>query len=205
MKGLLLKDWYMMKKHCKLHFFLIALCFFLSLGRNADSKLVIYPCVLCGMIPNNLLGYDEQSRWTQYSGTLPYTRAQIVSAKYLFGLLIELSVLAILGLVYALKLNAAGNFVFEDFLVLIGAALGVAALLNSIDLLFTFKLGAAKGRIFFLVSFGIILLAYTFYQVQPSTEIEENMILTVLALVGIAAYFLSWGLSIIFYNKREIA
>ena len=64
MKGLLLKDFYMAAKYCR-------------------------ACLLCGMIPVNLLAYDERSRWLEYSGTLPYTKAQIVSGKYLVGIIVQ--------------------------------------------------------------------------------------------------------------------
>ena len=60
---------------------------------KSNMFFVFYPCLFCGMVPVNLLAYDERSRWLQYSGTLPYTRAQIVSGKYLIGLICGISTL----------------------------------------------------------------------------------------------------------------
>ena len=46
MKGLLLKDWYMMKMYCKSYHF-IAVCFVaLSLVSNGNMFFVFYPCLL---------------------------------------------------------------------------------------------------------------------------------------------------------------
>ena len=69
---------------------------------------VFYPCMLCGMIPVNLLGYDERSRWMQYSGTMPYTKTQIVSGKYLIGLLAQLAMLIATGAAQAAKMMTVG-------------------------------------------------------------------------------------------------
>jgi len=90
MKGLLLKEWYMMKKYCKAYLLSSVVFIAVSLFSSDSLFFVFYPCLLCGMIPVYLLAYDERSRWMQYSGTLPYTKAQIVCGKYLIGLLAQL-------------------------------------------------------------------------------------------------------------------
>ena len=88
------------------------------------------------LIPINLLVYDERSRWTQYSGTLPYTKTQIVSGKYLIGLLIQLTILVATGVGQAVKMSVAGGFVFRNFAVLMLLMLIVSTLSFSICLPF---------------------------------------------------------------------
>ena len=39
---------------------------------------------------------------------------------------------------------------------------------------------------------------------QLGIEIKPNLVLAVLAVVGIGIYILSWYLSIVFFKKREI-
>lgn len=63
MKGLLLKDWYMMKKYCRAYLLIAVVFIAVSLFSNDNMFFVFYPCLLCGMIPVNLLAYDERSRW----------------------------------------------------------------------------------------------------------------------------------------------
>ena len=91
MKGLFLKDWYMMKKYCRAYIVIAAVFIAVSVVSDDNMFFVFYPCMLCGMIPVNLLGYDERSHWVQYSGSLPYTKTQIVSAKYLIGLFAQVT------------------------------------------------------------------------------------------------------------------
>ena len=61
MKGLLLKDWYMMKKYCRAYLLIAVVFIAVSLGNEDNMFFVFYPCLLCGMIPVNLLGYDERN------------------------------------------------------------------------------------------------------------------------------------------------
>ena len=103
MKGLLLKDWYMMKQYCRTYPVIAVAFMALSLVDSDNLFFVFYPCLLCGMIPVILLGYDERSGWVQYSGTMPYTKIQIVSEKYLISLFAQLTMLVATGIAQAVK------------------------------------------------------------------------------------------------------
>ena len=208
MKGLLLKDWYMVKTYCRTYL-LIAVAF-IALSFLSDNNMffVFYPCLLCGMIPVNLLAYDERSRWTQYSGTLPYTKTQIVSGKYLIGLFAQLAILIATGVGQVVKMSVAGDFVFGDFAVLMLLLLIVSTLSSSICLPFVFKLGVEKGRTAYYIMIGFVcgasVLASSILRGQLVSEIQPNLILAVIAIVGIGVYILSWYLSVSFFRKREI-
>lgn len=208
MKGLLLKDWYMMKKYCRAYLLIAAVFIAVSLFSNDNLFFVFYPCLLCGMIPVNLLGYDERSRWMQYSGTLPYTKEQIVSAKYLIGLLAQVAMLLVTAIAQGVKMTVGGNFVFGEFAVLMLLLLTMATLTSSISLPFIFKLGVEKGRTAYYVMIGFVcgasVLASSFLRGHLVSEIQPNAFLAILAAVGIGVYILSWYLSIIFFKKREI-
>ena len=56
MKGLLLKDWYMMKKYCRPYLVLAVVFIAVSLFSDYNMVFVFYPCLLCGIIPVSLLG-----------------------------------------------------------------------------------------------------------------------------------------------------
>ena len=208
MKGLLLKDWYMMKKYCRAYLLIAVVFIAVSLFSNDNMFFVFYPCLLCGMIPVNLLAFDERSRWMQYSGTLPYTKTQIVSGKYLIGLLAQLAVLVATGVGQAVKMSVAGGFVFGDFAVLMLLMLIVSTLTSSICLPFVFKLGVEKGRTAYYIMIGFVcgasVLASSILRRQLISEIKPNLILALVAVVGICVYILSWYLSIVFFKKREI-
>ena len=92
MKGLLLKDFYMAAKYCRAFLLLVIVFLAVSIWGDENVFFVIYPVLIAGMIPVTLYSYDEREKWTLYSGTLPYTRTQFVSSKYLVGLFFETAV-----------------------------------------------------------------------------------------------------------------
>ena len=103
MKGLLYKDLLMTWKYCKMYF-VIAIAFLVVFFFNTDSELfIIYPGILFGMIPINLLAYDEHSRWKIFSLTLPYSKDKVVSAKYLVGLIPTMIFTVLVSLVYGIS------------------------------------------------------------------------------------------------------
>lgn len=203
MKGLLLKELYMMKKYCKAHFLLAAIFIALSFVSGENMFFVFYPCVLCGMIPVNLLSYDERSGWLQYSETMPYTKGQLVSAKYLIGFGTQMAVLLVTGIAQATRMSIGGTFVFREYLVLIMLFLIMSLLSSSIALPFMFKLGVEKGRLAYYVMIGFVC-AGSVISSKVQTEIELNGILPLICLVGIGIYAMSWYLSVVFYKKREM-
>jgi len=208
MKGLLLKDWYMMKKYCRYHLFCTIGFIILSILSAGNMFFVFYPCMLCGMIPVNLIGYDERSRWMQYSGTMPYTKAQIVSGKYVIGSLVQFTTMLAIVAAQAVKMAAAGNFIPGKLAILILLLLIVSTLSSSICLPFIFKLGVEKGRTAYYVMIGFVCgasaLASGLFGDQPGAEIKPGIILSLLAAVSIGVYVLSWYMSIVFFKKREI-
>ena len=208
MKGLLLKDWYMMRKYCRAYLLIAVVFIVVSLFSNDNMFFAFYPCLLCGMIPVTLLALDERSRWMQYSGTLPYTKTQIVSGKYLIGLFAQLAILIATSVGQVVKMSVAGSFVFGDFAVLMLLLLIVSTLSSSICLPFVFKLGVEKGRTAYYIMIGFVcgasVLASSILRGQLVSEIQPNLILGLVAVVGVGIYILSWYLSVVFFKKREI-
>lgn len=197
-----------MKKYCRYYLFCAVGFTVLSVMSSGNMFFIFYPCLLCGMIPVNLIGYDERSRWMQYSGTMPYTKAQIVSGKYLIGLFSQLVILLLMGAAHAVKMTIAGDFVPGEFAVLMLLMLIVSTLSSSISLPFIFKLGVEKGRTAYYVMVGFVCAASfivsNLFKGQLGTEIKPNLVLAILAVVGIGIYIFSWYMSIVFYKKREI-
>lgn len=208
MKGLLLKDWYMMKAYCRSYLLIITVFLAVSFAGEDNMFFMFYPCVFCGMLPINLLGYDERSRWLQYTGTLPCTKAQIVSAKYLIGLFVQLAMILVTCIVQAVRMAVSGGFAMDEFIVFILTLLTVAPLSSAISLPFIFKLGVEKGRIAYYVMIGLICgasaLAANLFNGTMQIDIQPNTFVYLLAAFSIGLYVFSWFLSIWFYQKREI-
>ena len=77
MKGLLLKDWYLARKHCRA--FLLILFVFAIVSAYSENNVfpVLYPIILSSILPVTLVSYDERSKWQFYADTMPYKRREI--------------------------------------------------------------------------------------------------------------------------------
>ena len=208
MRGLLLKDLYMTAKYCRAYLLLAVIFIAVSFFNGDNFFFAFYPCLLCGMIPVNLLAYDERSRWQQYSETMPYTKAQIVSGKYLIGIGAQLTMLLLTGIAQAIRMSLGNTFVLKEYMVLM-MLLPVASFLSAaICLPFIFRMGVEKGRMAYYFMIGIAcaisFLASDWLEHQMNTEIELNAVLPILCLISVGVYALSWYLSVVLYKKREL-
>ena len=211
MKGLLLKDFYMTAKYCRTYL-LIGIVFIAVSFAGAESQnmfFVFYPCLLCGMIPVNLLAYDERSRWLEYSGTLPYTKAQLVSAKYLVGVIVQGVMLLAVGIAQAVRMNLAGSFRLGEYGMIMAAIFAMATITSSISLPFMFRWGVEKGRIAYYCMIGFVCaagyLASVFFTESRKVTAAGSLVPWAMILLGTAIYAASWLASIALYQKREVA
>lgn len=208
MKGLLLKDLYMMKKHLRSWIFMMLVFIGVSCLDSDTTSFVFYPCMLSGMIPVSLLGYDERGKWDVYAGTLPCTKAQIVSAKYLIGLMVHGGVLLLTAIARGVCMAVTDSFVWSEYLAMIGLLVMLGCASAAITLPFMFKFGVEKGRIAYYVMVGVIsgssVLLPRFSETDLAQQVSFNGVLAVAVAVVIGLYALSWRLSIRFYEKREL-
>lgn len=207
MKGLLRKDIYMAAKYYRAVLVAVAIFLMLAILDEANLFFLTYAVLISGMLPVSLLSYDAHFKWEQYSGTLPYTRAQLVSAKYLMGLIFNGGVLLVCLGVLALRQILGDGFDLDAFLGagLLCFVLGVAAPAFLLPL--AFKFGPEKGRVLFFVLVGAICgIGFVLGQTGFLTGLSVgNGAVAVLAALGVTLvlYLLSWRLSIHFYQKKE--
>lgn len=207
MKGLLLKDFYMARKFCWSFFLLVAAFLMISIVGKENLFFLVYPMIISAIMPVSLIGYDERDKWETYSGTLPYTRGQLVSAKYLVGLCLGLVAFLMSMTAIVVRMQVQSRFSLEE-LAAVGIALLVMGCLSpALMLPFIFRYGVEKGRIAYFVIIGLAcasggVLAGMGFQMQ---ELPVGMLpLAVVAGAAILLYVLSWRLSIRFYQKREL-
>ena len=206
MKGLLLKDLYMSLRYCRALIILVAVFLAVSFFSNDNYFLIIYPVTIAGVVPMSLISYDERDRWNQYSGTLPYSRQQLVSSKYLIGLVFGVAIYIVSFLAAIVRMTIIGNFSVNELLMTVMLLFIAGVICPTLTLPFMFKFGAEKGRIAFYIVVGIICAcAVIIGMVFKSTvEVKSLWSLGAVCIIVIFLYILSWQLSIAFYKKREL-
>ena len=208
MKGLILKDLYMMKKHLRAWLFMMVAFIGVSCIDPEVTFFIFYPCMLSGMVPVSLLGYDERGKWDVYAGTLPCSAAQIVSSKYLMGLMVHGVVLLLTAVGQGISLAVRGQFWWSEYLALLGMLVILGLVSAAMTMPFMFKFGVEKGRMAYYAMVGVVCGASALIPQVMGPELAQqvsfNVALAVAVLIVIALYALSWCLSIRFYEKREL-
>lgn len=193
MKGLLLKDWYMLMKYYRNFLIVVAAMYFLFLFSEANPFFLVYPMIVTVMIPISLISYDEKSCWNIYCDAMPCTRAQVVSAKYIFCLLGCMAVLLFSSLIIAFKSA-------EEGLMLLYVSGSIGVLVPALILPVIFKFGVEKGR--FVYYFGIAAICGAGVGVSFVDISVPTPLIIFLPLAVLAIFALSWLLSIKLYSKR---
>ena len=207
MKGLLLKDFYMLSKYCRAFALLILVFCVAGAFGSMNMFMLFYPCIITGMLPVTLISYDEREKWAEFAQTLPYTRAQLVSSKYIVGLIMESAVLLLTMLAQTVRMLQCGSFMVGEVMGLFSLMLPVALIPASILLPFIFKFGSEKGRIAYYIIVGAACAgAAILVGVLPENQIvlEGTAQQLIAAAAAVAAYAVSWLLSIRFYQNREL-
>lgn len=209
MKGLLLKDFYMARKYCRPFVMIVIVFIAVSLVSPANVFMVVYPVIIASMIPMTLMSYEEQCGWTMYCGILPCTKAQIVSVKYLFGLIVVTFVTVLTGLAKIAYMVGNGTVFFMDVINLMAMLWFVGLVGPSIVLPFVFKLGAEKGRTVYYIVVGLLCAIGTIIGIEGvnfevSVRISGLWIPVLSVVAGIVIFLLSWRMAVRFYKEREI-
>lgn len=206
MKGLLLKDLYLTLKYCRAFLFIIVAFTAVSIFADENAFFIFYPCLISGILPMTLLAYDEREKWSVYSGTLPYTKAQIVSAKYIIGLIAGIFALILTALAQAVKMIGSSNFVLNDYFSLIICIMAVCLISPALLMPFIFKFGAEKGRVAYYIVIGAACAICAFFTVQENFSFATGGFygILIIAAAAVILYLSSWLLSIYFYKRREI-
>lgn len=203
MKALLLKEFYVASKTCRSILLVIVAFFALSFFGNDSQFFILYPLMMVSLVPVTLLSYDERDGWDKYSLTLPCTRAQLVSVKYLTGLAFGGLTYLLSEAVLAARFLLAGSFVWGEYLSLSSALLLLGLLGPSILMPFVFKFGSEKGRIAYYFVIALIFAVVAILAGMGFYEYLNGFSWLVIA-AAVLLYLGSWRLSIHFYEKREL-
>lgn len=207
MKGLLRKDIYQMWKYYKMYYILAIIMEIASIWASGNLFLAVYPLVLMCMVPSNMQTVDESGKWELYCGTLPCTRKQVVTGKYLIGPMMAFPVLVLVAVCQCLQMGLAGNFTWGSLRDVLLVCLTMVLLMPAVSLPLMFKFGTTKSRMVQFVVIGFFIAIVTVWtlmmnQDAPYLPVFNKGLVTVLVMAVV--YLLSWRLSVRFYEKRDL-
>lgn len=207
MKGLILKDFYVISKQMKFLLLLLVI-FTLLMGYTFGVFALLY----CALLPISTIAYDERAKWDKYAAAMPYSRKDIVLSKYLLGLMCMIGALVIIfigTLVYGLFTDTVftGESITQ-LLYMIISFFCITLIFMAINLPVIFKWGVEKGRLIFIIGIaafaGIIGATSVIENTSTAIEVFLNNYFYIVVLVAVAFLGASIPLSISFYKKRDL-
>lgn len=215
MKGLLLKDWYQVKTNMRMMYLtvLAVLAILVFSTSNAYVFPVSYAAVFLGILPVNLLTYDQSVGWVEYGRTLPVSKKTLVAEKYLIGLFCAAAAVVIGGLFITVISLRTGTTPDKDALSLLAGSVCAILLINGISLPLLYRFGAEKARMIYVLTFaGLGALLGGGGAVMD--ELQQNgpgsgplpvplWLAAVLLLAVLALYAVSWRVSVAWYGKYK--
>lgn len=203
MKGLLLKDVYLLWKYCKAILMIVVVFAAIAFVGDSNFFFVAYPGIITGMLPMTLFSYDEIEKFCPYSATLPVSRAQYVSAKYLIGLMVSGGTVCIIALSQVIRVLMSDGH-WSDFWPMLFFLAGMSILAPAVMLPFAFKFGTQKGRLIYYAVIGGTCAASFLVTDSGAFSGGNGGNMAVFFSAAAVLYALSWLLSIRFYKKREL-
>ncbi|WOO38049.1 ABC-2 transporter permease [Anaerocolumna sp. AGMB13020] len=206
MKGLLLKDYYVLMKQSRLLLLLLVVYTFLaSAGTDSFGAFTV---LFISMLPMTLMGIDEKHKWENLAVTMPYRKSDFVISKYL----IVVVMLFFTSLFYAcarIVMQLAGKHFEEMFSIsYITLMLSIGLLYPALLLPLMFRLGVEKARLWFLVitaALGGGIGAFFVNKSTVSFDILYNIMNKpwAILIMDVLIFLLSAALSVRLYEKRE--
>ena len=204
MRGLLWKDCRLLRSYCRSVVLLIVIFLAVALT-SSNTFFFIYPCLIVSMLPMTLYSCDEKERFCSYSLTLPVSRRQYVSAKYLLGLVCTAAMIVLSVIACLVKFRLGGGFSGQTLTGLLVVAVALSFTAPAICFPLLFRFGADKGRTLYLVVIGVACAISGFFAYSQSMRTAlVGGIGAVAVAVPLLLYAASWLLSIRLYEKRDL-
>ena len=200
MIGLMFKDILVLRK--TLRSYLLFLLFYVgmaAMGLFSVSFITAFVQIIVMVLPMSAFAFDEQAKWDRYALTLPVGRRAVVTARYLFMLLMVL-VAALFALASCLVLSLVQQGDLMENIGTGAVALALGLLAADLNLPMSYAMGPERARPYLYATLFLPLLALVgaakmgwldgLDQIPPSILAALFLFIPVLPLLGLPVSYL---------------
>ncbi len=207
MKGLLVKDIYVISKYAKTYLVIFGFYAVFSFYTGDTGFLSGMTVLLAALMTITSFSYDDLAKWDKYARSLPVTKREIVLSKYLLGFVLTVAgaILSLVGTALFHLIDKNGTLLPEQLATSYAlSALAVVFLCILLPLIFRF--GVEKSRLMMFAVFLIptlAVVALSKMNVQMPTEDQLMLALKVSPVILVVLVALSFLISCRIYRNRE--
>lgn len=206
MKGLLLKDWYVLSKQGRIMLIIIA-CYTI-LSTRGNESMGVFAVLFVAILPLWVMGIDERNKWDNLAAAMPYEKKEIVLSRYLLvglGIMGLIALYLITGLVQKLLMPQADISFHWRY---IASIIATGLIYPAINLPVVFSMGVEKARLWFMLitggAAGGMAFLYSNYSEESSSIIRFlSTNFWFVMVFAILLFLLSGAISVRLYEKRE--
>lgn len=202
MKGLLLKDFYLIKS---VLYIILVVFAVVGIGMSFLTStwvLTVIATVMLGMISVTTINMDRNSGWRKVSIVLPVSRSVVLDCKYVLYLLLS-GVGLFLGISLSIVASLLkGQLNYQTMMLFISISVAMALFSGSMTIPFTFLLTEEKSMLGLIIAYPISAAVFV-----GTALLLDNMFIAcgLVTAVGTALYIASWLLSRKLIVKRDIS
>lgn len=218
MKGLLYKDWEIVKGNYKTVLLVVMMMLFFAFSSDDGATFAVSYLTMMGVfLVLNTISYDDFDNGMSYLLTLPITRKEYVKEKYVLALICQAVCFVISALFsFGMALAKSQELVLGDWMGSFVGTAGVFVIMSAIVIPVQLKFGAENGRVIMIaLILGTAGSVYLVYKIAKTSGINlgkiagmidslnpVQWILLVAVLAGVIL-FLSYRISIAVLEKKE--
>lgn len=180
---------------------------FTGMALFTDIFFVLWCAVITPMsLVISLIMFDEKDHWDLYSFTLPYSRRQLVTEKYIICLLWVIFNTVVVTAAFAVKGMIDSDFGMSESLIVPLVASMIGLVFPSFALPFVFKFGAEKGRIVYLVFMALIGGSIGFlgaFDMPPSPDVPQYLAFAIMVAASVIIFLASMFISVKIYQNKQ--
>ncbi len=201
MKGLLLKDYYLIRS---VLYIILAVFAVTGIGMSFLASawvLTVMATVMLGMISVTTIQMDKHSGWRKISAVLPVSRKAVLDSKYILYILLSGAGL-LFGILFSVTVSVCqGQPDYDSMLLYAGISIALALFSGSMTLPFTFLFSEEKSMLCLIIAYPLSSAAFAGTAMLAGSRM---MACGLTAAAGILLYMLSWSISRTYIAQRDI-
>ncbi|MBR0342680.1 MAG: ABC-2 transporter permease [Oscillospiraceae bacterium] len=199
MKALFRKDFYVITTTFKIIMIVWLIFPIVAIINPEVSFFILYIGLIAGTMSSTLISYEEREKWPLYAGTLPISRKQIITERYLFTLIMILLATAMGAVILAIN-SIRGYPASSALLVQI---FSTSLIMPTFLLPLTYKYGVEKSRyIVMIIVIGFSIGSQEMLSVFENEKLS-SFILPAMIIGSLALFAVSFLLSLKWYSEKE--
>lgn len=195
MKGLLVKDWQLLKNQKSFFMIMVVIIGMYVVIGNAEF-IISYTPMLCVFVSMSTITYDTYDNGAAFLFTMPFSRKEYVREKYIFSGLIVL-IAEVIAYVMAMAVTFYRGEDWKEICISSVILCMMAFLVMGLSIPVQLKYGAEKSRVAVMIVMGAVFgLLIAFFEIMQRLEMKPNQIFaafykmnTVALVLAVAAVF----------------